>query len=208
MWRYEYTLCHLYYLICFRLAQGRLNQSMNASDTYSTLQMKNGTVYEIHPCIEPGTSHNPDYLRAQIVKGVENMSPHSRWHRFAMPVHHLSDKQLDYLTALDGSEKVAWCALIHVDGVEKGIGLARYARLTDETSVAEFAITVIDEYQGQGVGHQLLSKLLLTAADNSIKILRGYILPGNLRMIALCRHFNANLVEDDPVFVIAEIPLS
>lgn len=135
------------------------------------------------------------------------MSPLSRWHRFAMPVHHLSEAQLAYLTSLDNTEKVAWCALVRETDTEKGIGLARYARLAEENNIAEFAVTVIDEFQGQGVGYRLLSKLIESASRNHIEMLRGYILPGNHRMIALSRHFNATFIPGDPVFVVAEIPI-
>jgi len=46
-----------------------------------------------------------------------------------------------------------------------GIGVARFVRLEQDPGVAEFAITVIDEYQNRGLG-TLLLKLLLKAAQS------------------------------------------
>ena len=169
--------------------------------------MKNGTPYRIQLCLEPEKEHTQAFLKDQIVNAMEAMSGQSRWQRFASPVDKLSDSQLDYLTDLDGKERVAWCASVMTKKGERGIGLARYVKLPGTDGVAEFAITVVDEFQGQGVGYQLLRRLIGTASENNLKILRGYIRVGNRAMLALCRRFAAHITSEDAGTVRADIPI-
>ncbi|MGB5260345.1 MAG: GNAT family N-acetyltransferase [Gammaproteobacteria bacterium] len=170
--------------------------------------MKDGTPYQVQLCIEPDTPHTADLLKSQIVHAMSCMSSQSRWQRFASSVNSLSDEQLDYLTDLDGKDRVAWCASIRNNNDERGIGLARYIRLNGESNIAEFALTVLDEYQGQGIGYVLLDQLVETARDNGLEILRGYILPSNKHMLSLCKRFAASLDREDLSFVIADIPVA
>ena len=153
--------------------------------------LKDGTPYEVVPCAGPGSGCSREILREQIIHAVKNMSSRSLWQRFASPVHELTEAQLDHLTNLDGHDRVAWCAAVMKENQEVGIALARYIKLSDESDVAEFAVTVVDDYQEQGVGTYLLTRLMASASENGIRVLRGYVQPGNKPMLALCRHFNA-----------------
>jgi len=181
---------------------------MNQRSRAFTLSMNNGTRYRIQPCVEPGTQHTPDFLRGQIIEAMAGLSSQSLWDRFAGPVNSLSERQLDYLTSLDGRDRVAWCASVDVDGRDRGIALGRYVRLAEEPDVAEFALTVIDEFQGQGIGRQLLSCLVDTARENGLRILRGQLTTGNRAMLALCREFGAVMHRDPPNYLTADIPVS
>lgn len=167
--------------------------------------MKNGTPYQIQLCVEPETQHSPECLKRQIANALDCMSSQSRWQRFASPINRLTDKQLDYLTNLDGKDRVAWCASICADDEERGIALARYVKLQDEKNVAEFAITVVDEFQGQCIGYELLQQLLKTARSNGLEILRGYVLSGNKHMLSLSRRFDASFHSEDSSFIIVDI---
>jgi acetyltransferase len=168
-------------------------------------RMKNGVPYKIEPCVEADTEHTPEFLKIQIASGFDRLSTQSRWQRFASPLSRLSASQLDYLTSLDGKDRVAWCASTQEGKDVTGIGLARYVKSPDESGVAEFAITVVDAYQGQGVGYELLKRLIASAGSNHIAMLKGYILRSNKRMLALCKRFDAVFHDEDPTFLVAEI---
>jgi len=170
--------------------------------------MQNGTPYQIQLCVEPGTQHSPEFLKEQITDALDHMSIQSRWLRFASPINSLTDEQLDYLVDLDGKDRAAWCASISANDDERGIGLARYIKLKDENNVAEFALTLVDEFQGQGIGYVLLKQLLKTARNNHLKKLRGYVLPSNKHMLSLCQRFDASFYTDDASFVIVDIPIT
>jgi GNAT superfamily N-acetyltransferase len=170
--------------------------------------MKDGSSYEIGLCVEPGTQHSSEFLKVQISNAMDSMSSQSRQKRFASPIKRLSEKQLDYLSNLDGKDRLAWCASIRTRNEERGIGLARYVKLVNENNVAEFAVAVVDEFQGQCIGYELLKKLIESAGINGLKILRGFILPSNMHMLSLCRRFNASFHSDDSFYVIADIPVA
>ena len=170
-------------------------------DLLHSLSMKNGAPYEIRPCIDPRMPFARAQLKEEIRRGLAQLTTESRWQRFASGVGELSDRQLDYLADVDGQDRVAWCAAVRQGEAFHGIGLP------DRPDIAEFAVTVIDEFQGQGVGRQLLGQLRQTAAAQGIGILRGYVLPSNQRMLRLCRQFGAEFLEESGA-VRVDIPVA
>jgi acetyltransferase len=178
---------------------------MNQQATASEFFMKNGAPYQMHSCMDIESQHSHDYLKVQIANAFDSMSCQSRWLRFASPINRLSEKQLEYLASLDGADHVGWCATVGTEDGEKGIGMARYVKLTKEENVAEFSLSVVDEFQGQGIGRELLKKLLETAAEHGVEILRGYVLLSNRPMLALCRRFGADIQPEDGSSVRADI---
>lgn len=166
--------------------------------------MKNGAPYEIHPCIDPQMHFTTALWREEIKKGFKSMSAQSIWQRFATGLNELSEQQLDYLTDIDGKDRVAFCAVIIQQDSYRGIGLSRYIKLKDETDIAEFSVTVIDEFQNQGIGRALLAQLIESAQTNGFKVLRGFVLPSNKAMLALCKRFQATTAKDG-TFIRADI---
>ena len=176
------------------------------TDSGTTAILRNGTRYQIHSCKDSVLQLTPQRLREEIRAAMKRLSAQSRWQRFASPVHELSEKQLDYLADLDGISRVAYCAVITQDGVHRGIGLARYVTIPGEPGTAEFAVTVMDEFQGQGVGHALLLELIKSAQQNGLSTLRGYVLASNKGMLKLCRELQASISSED-TFIRADIPV-
>lgn len=121
-----------------------------------------------------------------LEQGLAHLSTESRITRFFSPVTHLTDLQLDYLTQVDQLTHVAWGALAVSperpagtgDGVV-GLGVGRFARLPDEPSVAEVAVTVIDEAQRHGLGLRLLALLYCLARRRGIETLRAIVMTQN-----------------------------
>lgn len=168
--------------------------------------MKDGKPFLIRECMSEDALCRPDVLRRAISDGLLRMSAQSRWQRFAGPVSELSESELDYLTDLDGTDRVAVGAAVMEGEHASGVGLARYFRLADEPDVAEFAVTVIDEFQGQGIGTALLADLIEVARGKQLHRLRGYLLPGNRPMLRMCKRFDAD-IQRDGAFFRAEIVL-
>jgi len=65
------------------------------------------------------------------------------------------------------------------------IGVGRLQRIHG-TADAEFAIVVSDQFQGQGLGRELLNRLLQVARDSGVKKVRADILADNIPMQRLC----------------------
>lgn len=169
--------------------------------------MKNGRPFTIQSCLDPRKHRSRASVKRQIANGIASMSKTSIYQRFAARFNRLSESMLDHLASMDGKDHIAWAAFIDTLNGEKGIGLARYIKMPEEKNMAEFAVTVIDEFQKQGIGYQLLCKLVDVARNNRVETLRGYILQDNKHMISLCKRFNANIRFDDPYYLKADIKI-
>lgn len=124
--------------------------------------------------------------RASIAAGLTRMSARSRYLRFHSHVSQLSESRLRYLSEIDFREHVAWAALAIDEAGSPGVGVARFVRSGDHPEIAEFAITVLDEWQGVGLGSLLLRTVMGSAAQRGIARLVAPVLLENdsaLRLI-------------------------
>src|SRR3954454_20224619 len=99
--------------------------------------------------------------RDAIAEVFARMSDESRRMRFLAAKPTLSKAELRYLTDLDHTSHDALAALAP-DG--RIVAVARYAAW--RPGLAELAIEVIDEYQGRGIGPQLLERTIELARAN------------------------------------------
>ena len=123
--------------------------------------------------------------RDRLAEGLRQLSSTSRYLRFHADVSELSDEQLDYLTNVDHVDHEAIVA-VDLDQPEvPGVGVARYIRDAYERHVAEAAVTVADEYQGQGAGTILLGALAARARQHGVEVFRNFVLASNESMLAV-----------------------
>lgn len=117
------------------------------------------------------------------------MSERSVYFRFFSPLKRLSDELAHRLATVDGKQRFALAATTHrlsQDHHEQIAGVARYDRVPG-IDVAEVAIAVVDDFQRQGLGSQLLSMLAAIAREHGIKTFTLIVLPENQSMLALLR---------------------
>ncbi len=110
------------------------------------------------------------------------LSDESRRRRFLGPKPRLSARELTYLTEVD---HVSHTALVAVDGDGQLIGEARYATSKPGDRIADFAVTVADEWQGRGVGTRLAARVIEAARANGMTRLTAMTLWDNTAAIAL-----------------------
>lgn len=170
------------------------------------VSLKDGTQCMLRLCCHQGDMHDTTSLKQGIQSAWCHLSPESRYYRFGYGVNRLTERQLDYLADLDNRDRLAWCAFVQSETVSTGIGLARYVRLKDEPDVAEFAITVIDEYQHSGLGSLLMARIIESAKAADLKGLRGYVQKGNKAMLALAEKFGGVTRSEDD-WLIIDIPV-
>jgi GNAT superfamily N-acetyltransferase len=149
-----------------------------------TTALRDGTRVLIRP-IEPED-------KALLTAGFEQLSEQSRYRRFLAPVPKLTEAQLTYLTEVDHDAHDALVA-VDADAPWRGYGVARYVRLKDQPDVAEAAVTVIDEYQGRGLGTLLLALLARLAIARGIGRFRAYVLEENRPMRDLLESLGADV---------------
>ena len=75
------------------------------------------------------------------------------------------------------------------------LAVARLSKLHG-TNEAEFALIVGDRYQNQGLGTELLRRLLEIGKEERLDAIVGYILNGNYKMQSLCRKLRFTLQPD------------
>jgi GNAT superfamily N-acetyltransferase len=130
---------------------------------------------------------------AELRRGFERLSPESRYRRFFGGVTQLSDEALRYLTEVDGRDHVAIVAVADSPDLktETGLGVARFVRLHDEPTVAEAAITVVDDAQRKGLGRLLAQCIAKAASERGVHTLRAVVLADNGPMVTLMREIGA-----------------
>jgi len=85
-----------------------------------------------------------------LADGFARLSAASRRMRFMGVKKDLSAAELRYFTDVDHHDHEALGALDRGSG--HGVGIARYIRDADDPQAAEIAVTIVDEWQGRGLG--------------------------------------------------------
>ena len=142
----------------------------------------------------------------RLERGLDQLSPESRYRRFFAPVDHFSESELAYLTELDYSDHFAWGALALDEPEEPGIGVARYVRSREDATAAEAAVVVADDWQSKGIGGLLLRVLAETAQRNGIERFEAVVLATNQPAVEFMRRFGGSLASDESV-VRVSVPL-
>ena len=153
--------------------------------------------------IRPISTSDAAGLRAAFAR----LGPQTRRLRFLGMKDALTAREVTYLTDVDHVTHEALVAVDVRDGV--GLGVARYIRDALEPEAADVAVTVVDEWQGHGVGTQLLQQLMQRARENGICRFTALVSSDNLRVRRLLRRISSDavLVGRDMDTLSYEIPL-
>jgi GNAT superfamily N-acetyltransferase len=144
--------------------------------------------------------------RELLLRGFERLSPESRYRRFLTPMPELSEQMVRYLTEIDHHDHEAMIALEEQTG--EGIGVARYVRNAERRDVAEVAVTVVDDWQGRGVGTLLLDVISARAREERITTFTALMLATNEEMMDLFRQLDPmRIVDREAGTVEIEVPI-
>jgi len=130
----------------------RLVSSRLAADALPVTIAARGTTVALRPLLPSD--------RSAISDAIDAMSA-STLRRGFFSSAHPSDKLIDHLVDIDYVDHYAW--FVTDPGAKVGIGVARYIRSLDHPDVAEAAFTVLDPYQGRGIGSVQLGALAVAA---------------------------------------------
>jgi acetyltransferase len=144
-----------------------------------------------------------------FVAGFARLSTEEIRMRFMHVVKELTHDEAVRLTQIDYDREMALVALRQRPGQPpEGCGVARIVSDPDRER-AEFAIILLREATGIGLGSLLLRRLIHYARDQGIHELYGEILRENEPMLELCRAmgFTVEVCPDDSGVMIATLPL-
>jgi len=144
---------------------------------------------------------------ALLVSGFNRLSEQSRYRRFLAPIPRLTDSLLAFLTAVDGVDHSAWAAVVDEPDGPVGAGIVRWVR-TSDPAVADMAVTVIDDYQGRGLGGLLLDVAVLDAIAHGITRFEGLVLGENIVSRRMLVRAGARLRPDGGGVLAFTLPLA
>ncbi len=141
---------------------------------------------------------------------VQQLSPESRFFRFASNAHELSPSMLARFTLIDYDREMALVAVVkehsatasgEIVETERIVGVSRYITNPDQSS-CEFALLVADDFKGKGLGSRLMESIMDVARDKGLADIEGLVLAKNSDMLDLMKNlgFSSKRYAEDPDF--------
>lgn len=129
----------------------------------------------------------PDDLDRELafIKSLSGESLHLRRQYASGDV---SREDATQLLKLDYRDTLAVGALVPASAGDRIVGVSRYAR-TPGSDSAECAIVVADDWQGRGIGSELMRSLAVAAVSRGIRTLEGTSLGENRRIRDWAKRF-------------------
>lgn len=152
------------------------------------LTLPNGMVISLRPL---GASD-----RDKLAIGFERLSGESRYRRFMTPTPRLTPRELSYFSEIDSVNHFAWGVQVARGDGWDGAGVARFVRLSDDPRAADTAFTVLDEYQGRGIGQVLFRALAIAGRVNDLQLFHYDVLADNRPMLRVLEKSGVSM---DPV---------
>lgn len=146
--------------------------------------------------------------RGAMVNAFERLSDRTRYMRFFSPMPTLSDTMADYLSDVDTVDRVAVVSY-PADDPSNLVGVVRYYRSADKPDEAEVALTILDRFQGRGLGSAMFSRCSAVARANGINTFTATVLSENQAMIKFFSNRGAKVTRDleDATAVLVTLPL-
>jgi len=150
------------------------------------ITLKDGTIVQLRPI------HKDDGAKYEDL--AKYISDESMYNRF-LGVVKLTDKQIEKFTQLDYSKEMAIVAEVLSNDQKQIIGIARLA--ADEYNTAEMAITIIDNWHGQGLGKLLTHYILKIGKELGYKTITARVFESNKAMIKILDQAEFVLKQED-----------
>ncbi|ODU57138.1 MAG: GNAT family N-acetyltransferase [Comamonadaceae bacterium SCN 68-20] len=167
-----------------------------------TWPLRGGGEYLVRP-IHPSDAQ-------MIQRLVRELSPESRYMRFASRIAELPPSLLARFTLIDYDRDMALVAVHRerttgedgeVRTTERIVGVSRYA-INPDPSSCEFALLVADDFASQGLGARLMYSIMDVARERGLAEIQGLVLVENAKMLKLMRRlgFDVRAYPEEPEF--------
>jgi acetyltransferase len=154
--------------------------------------MKDGSEVNIRP-IRP----EDEPLMVEFHQKLSEQSVYMRYFRALNLGQRVAHDRLTRICFIDYDREMALVAVRrYEDGRREVVGAGRLSKeyLDNE---AEFALLISDDYQGQGLGGELLRRLIAWGRDERVNRIVAYMLPQNNAMRALCQKLGFALHKEE-----------
>jgi RimJ/RimL family protein N-acetyltransferase len=120
----------------------------------------------------------------RLIQAHAGLSPETQYRRYLAVKPALSLKDARYLVRIDGRDHVALVAT-PLDDPDRIVAVARFVRLAEDPTAAEFSIVLGDGYQGERLGSALLQRLIEVARAAGVERFVAIVLADNVAAHAL-----------------------
>lgn len=124
--------------------------------------------------------------REALQAAVRRLSPEARYARFMSPIRELGPDLLDRAINPNQGCELQLVAAVGDAPAQTIVGGARYSAAPG-SHVCEFAVAVVDDWQGIGLARRLLETLMHAARERGFDTMEGHVLASNARMLGLAR---------------------
>lgn len=113
-----------------------------------------------------------------------SLSDRSMYRRFIQARRDMPHERLQEFVVIDYTREMVLVAVVESEGREEIVGVGQYG-IDESRHTAEVALVVRDDYQGKGVGRELLSYLTLLAKRQGLHGFTAEVLADNAPMLSL-----------------------
>ena len=171
---------------------------MTAASQLQLVTLRSGDVVQIRQI-------RPDDAPA-LVRAYANLGEQSRYRRFFTVMPELPEATLKAAVEVDHVNHEALVAVPLVSA--EIVGECRFIRLPDQPDTAEVGVTVVDAWQGRGLGSALLARLSQCATEAGIEYFTAEVLAENRTMLALLPGLGQVQTESQGAVVTARVELA
>jgi RimJ/RimL family protein N-acetyltransferase len=171
---------------------------MTAASQPQLVTLRSGDVVRIR---QIGPDDAPALVRAYAKLGEQ-----SRYRRFFTVMPELPDATLKAAVEVDHADHEALVAVPLLSA--EIVGECRFIRLPDQPDTAEVGVTVVDAWQGRGLGSALLARLSERAAEAGIEYFTAEVLAENRTMLGLLPGLGQVQTESQGAVVSARVELA
>ncbi|QWR77032.1 bifunctional acetyl-CoA hydrolase/transferase family protein/GNAT family N-acetyltransferase [Candidatus Magnetomonas plexicatena] len=125
-----------------------------------------------------------------------SLSDDTLYRRFTSVRKDMPHERLQEFIAVDYRSKIVIVAIMQTGNVESIVGVAQYA-LSKDNFMAEVAFVVRDDYQGKGIGKELIKYLTFIALKQGLLGFIAETMSENHSMIALFKSLDATIERYD-----------
>jgi RimJ/RimL family protein N-acetyltransferase len=148
---------------------------MTAANRPQTVRIRSGDVVRVRQV-------RPDDASA-LGRAYANLGEQSRYRRFFTAMPELPDHTLRAAVEVDHENHEALVATPLMTA--EIVGECRFVRSPDQPDTADAGVTVVDAWQGRGLGSALLARLSERALEVGVRYFTAEILAENRTMLAL-----------------------